>query len=52
MRATLTPQGVRPVGPDDSAAMGGLAAADYLIARPPAAPPANAGDDVPVILLD
>lgn len=52
LRATLTPQGVRPVGPDDSAAMGGLAAADCLIARPPAAPPANAGDDVPVILLD
>jgi molybdopterin molybdotransferase len=52
LRAAMIPDGVRPVGPDDSAAMGGLAAANCLIVRPPSAPPANAGDDVPVILLD
>ena len=51
LRAALTPEGVRPVGLNDSAAMGGLAAADCLIVRPPSAPAANAGDDVPVILL-
>ena len=51
IRAMLTPDGVRPVGPNDSAAMSGLAAADCLIVRPPAAPPADVGDDVLIILL-
>jgi molybdopterin molybdotransferase len=52
LRGRMTGDGVLLVGPDDSAALGGLAAADCLIVRPPAAPPANRGDEVPAILLD
>lgn len=52
LRAMLTPEGALPVGPNDSAALGGLATADCLIVRPPNAPAANKGDEVPTILLD
>ena len=52
LRARMTPEGVLPVGANDSAAMGGLAAADRLIVRPPNAPAADAGDEVPTLPLD
>ncbi len=51
LRARLTKDGVLPVGPNDSSAMGGLAAADCLIVRPPNAPPLAIGDDVAVLTL-
>ena len=52
VRARNTVDGVVPVGPNDSASLGGLAAADCLIVRPPNAPPANIGDTVPIYVLD
>lgn len=52
LRARMTNDGALPVGPNDSAALGGLATADCLIVRPPNAPPANRGDEAPTILLD
>ena len=51
IRARLTSDGVVPVGPDDSSAMGGLAAADCLIVRRPNAPPLAIGDEVQIIAL-
>ena len=51
LRARLTTNGVLPVGPNDSSAMGGLAAADCLIVRFPNAQPLAIGDDVAVLLL-
>lgn len=51
LRGRATAEGVLPVGPNDSAALGGLATADCLIVRPPNAPAADRGDEVPVILL-
>ena len=51
LRARLTKDGVLPVGPNDSSAMGGLAAADCLIVRPPNAQPLVVGDDVTVLML-
>jgi|CXWL01.1.fsa_nt_gi molybdopterin molybdotransferase len=52
VRARMIGDGVAPVGPNDSAAMGGLAAADCLIVRLPNAPAAIPGDKVPTLLLD
>jgi len=52
VRARIIGDGVAPVGPNDSAAMGGLAAADCLIVRLPNAPAAIPGDKVPTLLLD
>lgn len=51
IRAKLTIEGAIPVGPNDSSAMGGLAAADYLIVRPPNAPPLGIGDEVSALAL-
>ena len=51
LRARNTADGVIPVGPNDSASLGGLAAADCLIVRLPSAPPAKIGDTVPVYIL-
>lgn len=51
LRAKITSDGVMPVGANDSSAMGGLAAADCLIVRPPNAKPLALGDDVPVLVL-
>lgn len=44
IRARMTGEGAVPVGPNDSAGMGGLAGADILVIRPPGAPSANPGD--------
>jgi len=52
VRARIIGDGVAPVGPNDSAAMGGLAAADCIIVRLPNAPAAIPGDKVPTLLLD
>jgi molybdopterin molybdotransferase len=51
LRAKITRDGVVPVGPNDSSAMGGLAAADCVIVRPPNAQPLAIGDDVTVLML-
>ena len=51
LRAKMTKDGALPVGPNDSSAMGGLAAADCLIVRPPHAQPLAIGDDVTVLML-
>lgn len=51
LRARLTDNGAIPVGPNDSAAMGGLAAADLLLIRPPHAAAAAIGTDVPALIL-
>ena len=40
----MTPQGAVPVGPNDSAGMGGLAGAELLIVRPKDAPAAAKGE--------
>ncbi|NJC33797.1 molybdopterin molybdotransferase [Sphingomonas jejuensis] len=50
LRARLVDGAVLPVGPNDSAALKGLAAADALIVRAPHAPALVAGDLVDVIL--
>ncbi|WP_219892492.1 molybdopterin molybdotransferase MoeA [Aquisediminimonas profunda] len=52
LRARNTAAGVVPVGPNDSASLGGLAGADCLIVRPPNAPAADIGDTVPIYILD
>lgn len=52
LRARNTVAGVVPVGPNDSASLGGLAGADCLIVRPPNAPAADIGDTVPIYILD
>ncbi len=52
LRGAQTINGVQPVGPNDSAALVGLAASDCLIVRPPDAPAAKAGDTVQIYLLD
>lgn len=44
VRARMTPEGAIPVGPNDSAGMGGLAGADILVVRPIDAPVAVRGD--------
>ena len=51
IRAKLTEEGVARVGPNDSSAMGGLAAADFLIVRAPNATPRAIGDEVSVLAL-
>jgi molybdopterin molybdotransferase len=51
LRARITKDGVVPVGPNDSSAMGGLAAADCLIVRTPNAQPLAIGDNVAVLTL-
>lgn len=51
LRARNTVAGVVPVGPNDSASLGGLAGADCLIVRPPNAPAADIGDTVPIYVL-
>lgn len=52
MRATLDANGaVRPISRQDSAHLAALCRADCLLIRPAGAPPAQAGEDVPVILL-
>lgn len=51
IRAKLTEEGVAPVGPNDSSAMGGLAAADFLIVRAANATPLAIGDEVSALAL-
>jgi molybdopterin molybdotransferase len=43
---------VTPFGVQDSAMVSALARADALVIRPPHAPAANAGDLVPIVMLD
>ena len=52
LRAKLQPGGAAPLPTQDSAQLAVLAAADALIVRPPFAPAAEAGEEVPVIRLD
>lgn len=52
MRAKLSPQGVAPVGDQDSSLMNALARADCLIVRPARSPALPEGALVPVIPLD
>lgn len=52
IRARMTGAGAIPVGPNDSSAMGGLAAADALIVRAPNAPAAAVGDEVVILALE
>lgn len=52
LRARNTAEGVMPIGPNDSAALGGLADADCLIIRPSNAPAAAVGDTVSIYVLD
>ncbi|TVV73111.1 gephyrin-like molybdotransferase Glp [Sphingomonas solaris] len=49
VRATTGPDGVTPLSQQDSAALAGLAMADALIARPPWAGAAAAGDRVEIV---
>ncbi len=51
VRARITPEGVAPVGVNDSAQLNALAHADALIVRPVNAPPATPGDEVEVIRI-
>ena len=51
IRAKLTEEGVAPVGPNDSSAMGELAAADFLIVRAPNATPLAIGEEVSALAL-
>ncbi|WP_294393027.1 gephyrin-like molybdotransferase Glp [uncultured Sphingomonas sp.] len=49
LRAVRDDIGVRPVGPDDSAALFGLAKADALIIRPAGAPPTLVDESVEIL---
>lgn len=51
-RGRLTPEGVSAFESQDSAMLGVLAGANALIIRPPGAPAAPAGAEVPVLALD